>query len=164
MDLISGSGRSPGGGNGNPLQNSCLGKSHGQRSLEGYRPWSYKAKRNWASESTHTQNTWVEYTFLGLLSFWGMKKIHSKVSNLWIPIPKTLFPLHHLPFCRGPWKFYKITRLGNRMFGLLFPPSCLARGNGLATGDLSCFNCIIRIINGFSGGKWLPWDLELDLE
>ena len=26
--LIPGSGRSPGGGNGNPLQYSCLGKSH----------------------------------------------------------------------------------------------------------------------------------------
>ena len=30
---IPGSGRSPGGGNGNLLQDSCLGKSHGQRSL-----------------------------------------------------------------------------------------------------------------------------------
>ena len=29
---ISGSGRSPGEGNGNPCQSSCLGKSHGQRS------------------------------------------------------------------------------------------------------------------------------------
>ena len=30
-------GRSPGGGNGNPLQYSCLGESHEQRNLEGYR-------------------------------------------------------------------------------------------------------------------------------
>ena len=30
---IPGSGRSPGEGNGNPLQYSCLGKSHRQRSL-----------------------------------------------------------------------------------------------------------------------------------
>ena len=30
------SGRSPGKGNGNPLQSSCLEKSHGQRSLVGY--------------------------------------------------------------------------------------------------------------------------------
>ena len=36
--LISGLGRSPGGGNNNPLQYSCLKKSHGQRSLEGYSP------------------------------------------------------------------------------------------------------------------------------
>ena len=33
---IPGLGRSSGGGNGNPLQYSCLEKSHGQRSLVGY--------------------------------------------------------------------------------------------------------------------------------
>ena len=33
-----GSGRSPGGGRGNPLQPSCLENPHGQRSLEGSRP------------------------------------------------------------------------------------------------------------------------------
>ena len=32
MDLIPGLGRSPGAGNGNLLQYSCPGKSHGQRS------------------------------------------------------------------------------------------------------------------------------------
>ena len=31
-------GRSPGGGHGNPLQFSCLEKSHRQRSLPGYGP------------------------------------------------------------------------------------------------------------------------------
>ena len=36
---IPGLGRSPGEGNGNPLQYSCLGKFHGQRNLEGYSPW-----------------------------------------------------------------------------------------------------------------------------
>ena len=35
---IPGSGKSPGGGNGNPLQYSCLEKSHGQRRLLGYSP------------------------------------------------------------------------------------------------------------------------------
>ena len=38
MGLIPGSGRSPGGGNDHPLQYSCLGESHGQRSLAGYSP------------------------------------------------------------------------------------------------------------------------------
>ena len=37
-----GSGRSPGEGNGNPLQYSCLEKSHGWRSLVGYSPWGRK--------------------------------------------------------------------------------------------------------------------------
>ena len=36
--LIPGLGRSPGEGNGNPLQYSCLENPHGQRSLAGYHP------------------------------------------------------------------------------------------------------------------------------
>ena len=39
---ISGSGRSPGEGNGNPLQYYCLENPHGQRSLVGYCPWGPK--------------------------------------------------------------------------------------------------------------------------
>ena len=39
---IPGSGKSPGGGNGNPLQYSCLENPHGQRSLAGYGPWGRK--------------------------------------------------------------------------------------------------------------------------
>ena len=40
--LISGLGRSPGGGHGNPLQCSCLENPHGQKSLVGYSPWGHK--------------------------------------------------------------------------------------------------------------------------
>ena len=40
--LIPGSGRSPGEGNGYPLQYSCLENPHGQRSLAGYSPWDHK--------------------------------------------------------------------------------------------------------------------------
>ena len=43
VGLTPGSGRSPGGGNGNPLQCSLPGKSHGQRSLGGYSPWVSKS-------------------------------------------------------------------------------------------------------------------------
>ena len=38
---VPGSGRSPGGGHGNPLQYSCLENPHGQRSLVGYSPWGH---------------------------------------------------------------------------------------------------------------------------
>ena len=38
-----GSGRSPGEGNGNPLQYSGLENPRGQRSLAGYSPWGRKA-------------------------------------------------------------------------------------------------------------------------
>ena len=42
LDLMSGLGRSPGEGNGNPLQYSCLENPRGQRSLVGYSPWVLK--------------------------------------------------------------------------------------------------------------------------
>ena len=40
--LIPESGRFPGEGNGNPLQYSCLEKSHAQRSLVGVQSWDCK--------------------------------------------------------------------------------------------------------------------------
>ena len=42
LGLIPGLRRSPGEGNGNPLQCSCLENSHGQRSLMSYGPWGRK--------------------------------------------------------------------------------------------------------------------------
>ena len=42
LGLIPGSGRSSGEGNGNSLQYSCLGKSHGWWSMVGYIPWGCK--------------------------------------------------------------------------------------------------------------------------
>ena len=55
--LISVLGRSPGEGNGNPLQYSCLGKSHGQRSLEGYCSWGRKrAGHDLVIKQHHQQN------------------------------------------------------------------------------------------------------------
>ena len=41
-DSIPGSGRSPGKGNGNPLQYSCPENPQGQRSPVGYSPWHCK--------------------------------------------------------------------------------------------------------------------------
>ena len=42
LGSIPGSGRSPGGGHGNPLQYSCLENPQRQRSLVGYSPWGCK--------------------------------------------------------------------------------------------------------------------------
>ena len=42
MGLIPGSGRSPGGGHGNPLQYSCLEDRMDRGRLEGYSPWGRK--------------------------------------------------------------------------------------------------------------------------
>ena len=52
LGLISWSGRSPGQGNGNPLQSAFLrGKSLGQRSLVGYSPWSCKSPLDLATKA-----------------------------------------------------------------------------------------------------------------
>ena len=45
MGLTPASERSPGEGNGNPVQYSCLGKPHGQRSLSGPGPWGHRRVR-----------------------------------------------------------------------------------------------------------------------
>ena len=52
LDSISGLGRSPEGGHGNPLQYSCLENPHRQRSLMGYSPWGHKE-----SDMTERLNT-----------------------------------------------------------------------------------------------------------
>ena len=49
MSSIPGSGRSPGGGSGNPPQFFLSGESHGQRSLGGYSPWVAKSQ-TWLSD------------------------------------------------------------------------------------------------------------------
>ena len=60
---IPGSGRSRGGGNGNPLQYFLSGKSNGQRSLAGYSPWSCKESDMTEWLSMHTCMNFL-HTFL----------------------------------------------------------------------------------------------------
>ena len=57
LGSVPGSGRSSGEGNVNPLQYSCLEKSHGQRSLEGCSPWG-----RWGSDPTE----WLHFHFHAL--------------------------------------------------------------------------------------------------
>ena len=55
LSSISGSGRSPGGNNGNLLQYSLPRKFHGQRNLAGYSPWGHKESdtTQWPSMCTY---------------------------------------------------------------------------------------------------------------
>ena len=53
LDSIPGSGRSPGEGNGNPLQ-FLPGESHGQRNLSGCSSWGHKE-----SDTTEAPNTYA---------------------------------------------------------------------------------------------------------
>ena len=69
MGLIPGLGRSPGGGHGNPLQYSCLGKSHGQRSLVGYSPWGLKDRTEAIEQACTQENVGTSRRFeLGFLA------------------------------------------------------------------------------------------------
>ena len=52
--LSSGSGRSPEGGHGNPLQYSCLEDPHGQRSLVGYSPQGHRESDTTVQLSTRS--------------------------------------------------------------------------------------------------------------
>ena len=58
LGSISGLGRSPAEGNGNPLQYSCLEIPHGQRNLAGYSPWDHK-------ESDMTERLHFTSVYLG---------------------------------------------------------------------------------------------------
>ena len=55
LGLIPGLGRSPGEGNGNPLQYSCLENSMGQRSLVGYSPGDHRESNTTEWLSLHLQ-------------------------------------------------------------------------------------------------------------
>ena len=55
---IPGLGRSPGEGNGNPLQCSCLEIPHGQRSLAGCSPWGRKESDRTERQHARTLLIW----------------------------------------------------------------------------------------------------------
>ena len=62
LGSIPGLGRSPGGGNGNPLQDSCLEQSHGLRRLSGSSPWGRKG----SGLSIHRHSNNINTCFVGL--------------------------------------------------------------------------------------------------
>ena len=55
LGSISGLGRSPGGGHGNPPQCSCLEYPHGERSLVGYSPCGCRVGHDWATKHSPAQ-------------------------------------------------------------------------------------------------------------
>ena len=55
MGLIPGAGRSPGEGNGNPLQYTCLENSMDRGAWQGYSPWGCK-------ESETTEHVLTKYS------------------------------------------------------------------------------------------------------
>ena len=57
------SGRSPGGGHGNPLQYSCLENPQGQRNLAGHSPWGHKGSD--MTERLSPAQTWKWWLVTG---------------------------------------------------------------------------------------------------
>ena len=81
LGSVSGLGRFPGGGHGNPLQCSCLENPHGQRSLVGYSPWG----------SQRDGHDWVTKPSTALLY-----RVSVPGEKLFSLGPIYLLPLHHL--------------------------------------------------------------------
>ena len=70
VGLIPGMGRSPGGGNGKPLQYSCLKKAHGQRSLAGYNQKGLRVGHDWATKHS-TAHSKREWKYIRSAEFWS---------------------------------------------------------------------------------------------
>ena len=68
---IPGSGRSPGGGNGNPLQYSCLGNPMDRGAWRGYSPCGRKE----SDMTENTQTLFARYSSIGALELWCWRKL-----------------------------------------------------------------------------------------
>ena len=99
MSSIPGSGRSPGGGHGNPLQYSCLENSSGQRSLEGYSPQGYtQLDMTEATQHAHTMK-YIHHYGIVLFSLAKMPSVfHKLIPSTTIPTPYPQAPGNHCCF------------------------------------------------------------------
>ena len=82
---IPGSGRSPGEGNGNPLQYSCLENPMGRGAWWAKSMWSQRVRHNWATSLHFTSSlSWLSIYLLGycIIDFQSFHKILS--SNVWL--------------------------------------------------------------------------------
>ena len=68
--LLPGSGRSPGGGHGSPLQHSCLENPRGQGSLAGCSPWGHRSQP-WPSTQAWADKFGCEFQSEGGRGGWS---------------------------------------------------------------------------------------------
>ena len=102
---IPGLGRSPGGGNGNPLQDSGLEDPHGQRSLAGSSPWGRK-------ESDRTEDLKAQHIISKVACCYCYKMKKSKMKKF-----RTIWNL-------SIQRFLLYSALPVIFFGKLYPYAC----------------------------------------
>ena len=76
-DSVPGWGRSPGKGNGNLIQYSCLENPHAQRSLAGYSSWGHK-------ELDTTEQRGTAHVFIKIIFHWEANRkinIHGNIKQ-----------------------------------------------------------------------------------
>ena len=96
LGSIPGFGRSPGGGHGNPLQDSGLENPHGQNSLVGYSPWGCKE-----SDMTERLSTAAQLPLL----IWG-DRFRLRCHPWHFPIWRSLIPKPWVPGGQGCMLFF----------------------------------------------------------
>ena len=113
--LIPGFGRSPGEGNGNPLQYSCLVNPHGQRSLVGSSSWGRKALNTTEQLSTaqRAQYNGLEPAFLAQkhLTINDNSGILTNGTSYLYKIDSGFVPSR--PVCQGP-EMFSLSQLQRR--------------------------------------------------
>ena len=114
MGSIPESGRSPGEGNGNPLQYSCLENPHGQKSLVGYSPQGFK--ESYTTEATkHTHMAAQTVKNLPVIQETGVQALGQED-----PLEKEMATHSSILAWRTPWteepgrlQFMESQRVGN---------------------------------------------------
>ena len=71
QDTVSGSGRSPGEGNGNPLQYSCLENPTDKRTLAGYSPWCCQESDTTEQVSMAQYMLVIKSSFFFFFKYWS---------------------------------------------------------------------------------------------
>ena len=97
---ISGLGRPPGGGHGNPLHYSCLENPHGQRSLAGYSPWGRRIRHNWVTEHSTARVLCIHEIVHLSFSDWCIS-LSIVSSGLVVFVGLSFWRLHDSPLCVG---------------------------------------------------------------
>ena len=105
LGSISGLGRSPGGGHGNPLQYSCLENLHGRRSLTGCSPWGCKGLDVTERLSTGTRRTvpwdhelWFQLTVVSPAPITGMTQSSVNIHSVYPINESRSLSLSNFPF------------------------------------------------------------------